>query len=166
LNSTSTSLSNYIPFQRSQSTISTNTVWYLNQTIVLQAGGAQAVDPHLGILGLPTTREALSMKERRKYQRFQLALPAKMKTITAGKKEVIDLETDDISACGAFLQTTEEFSEGTRCQLEMTVPSDRIKELTGAQSLIKVEGTVVRSTPAGVAICFNGKCQILAREGF
>ncbi|MES0397206.1 MAG: hypothetical protein ABUK17_06630, partial [Syntrophobacteria bacterium] len=66
---------------------------------------------------------------------------------------------------GAFLLTTERFSEGTRCQLELIVISERIKELTGVQGLIKVEGTIVRSTPDGVAICFDGDCQILGLKG-
>jgi hypothetical protein len=101
------------------------------------------------------------MKERRKYERFQLILPARIHLITSEKKQIFDLRTKDISAAGAFLQTTEQFPEGTLFHLEMTVPSERIKELTGAQSLINVEGTVVRSTPTGVAICFNGECEIL-----
>lgn len=101
------------------------------------------------------------MKERREYERFQLALPARLENATSVKKEILDAQTRDISASGAFLHTTERLSEGTRYRLELTVPSDRIKELTGAQSLIKVEGTVVRSTPEGVAICYDGECQIM-----
>ena len=105
------------------------------------------------------------MKERREYERFQLALPARLEIATSVKKEIFDAQTRDISAAGTFLFTTERFSEGTRCRLELTVPSNRIKELTGAQGLIKVEGTVVRSTPDGVAICFDGDCQILSFKG-
>jgi hypothetical protein len=101
------------------------------------------------------------MKERRQYERFQLALPTRLEDPTSVKKEIFDAQTRDISASGAFLHTTERLSEGTQCRLELTVPSNKIKELTGAQSLIKVEGTVVRSTPDGVAICFDGECQIL-----
>ena len=101
------------------------------------------------------------MEERREFERFQLALPARLEIATSVKKEIFDTQTRDISAVGVFLLTTERLSEGTRCRLELTVPSNRIKELTGAQSLIKVEGTVVRSTPDGVAICFDGECQIL-----
>ena len=79
------------------------------------------------------------MEERRKYERFELALPAKMEMLTPGKKEIFDVQTKDISAVGAFLATAAQFSEGTRFRLELTVPSDRIKELTGAQSLIRLK---------------------------
>ena len=102
------------------------------------------------------------MEERRQYERFQLALPARLEMATSVKKEIFDAQTRDISAAGAFFLTTERLSEGTRCRLELTVPSNRIKEITGAQSLIKAEGTVVRSTPDGVAIRFDGECQILS----
>ena len=102
------------------------------------------------------------MEERREYERFQLALPVRLENTTSVKQEIFDAQTRDISAAGAFLFTKERFFEGTRCRLELMVPSNRIKEITGAQGLIKVEGTVVRSTPDGVAICFDGECQILS----
>ena len=106
------------------------------------------------------------MEERRMYERFQLSLPARLEMNSTGKKEVFELQTKDVSAAGALLLgTTEQFPAGTRCQLEMIVASERIKELTGVQGLIKIEGTIVRSTPDGVAICFDGDCQILGLKG-
>jgi len=105
------------------------------------------------------------MKDRRKYERFQLELPARLEMNSSEKKGIFELQTRDISAAGVFLNTTEEFSEGTKCQLELTVTSERIRQLTGAQSLIKAKGIVVRSTPDGVAICFDGDCQILGLKG-
>ena len=105
------------------------------------------------------------MKERRKCERLQLELPARLETNSTDKKEIFELQTRDISSAGAFLLTTERLSEGTRCRLELMVTSNRIKEITGAQSLIKLEGTIVRSTPDGVAICFDGDCQILGLKG-
>ena len=102
------------------------------------------------------------MKERRKYERLQLELPARLEMNSSEKTEFFELQTRNISAAGVLLMgTTEQFPAGTRCQLELIVTSERIKELTGAQGLIKVAGTIVRSTPDGVAICFDGECQIL-----
>ena len=106
------------------------------------------------------------MEERRMYERFQLSLSARLEMNSTGKKEIFELQTQDISAAGALLLgTTEQFPAGTRCQLEMIVASEKIKELTGVQGLIKIEGTIVRSTPDGVAICFDGDCQILGLKG-
>ena len=102
------------------------------------------------------------MQERRKYERFPLELTARLEMNSAERTEIFELQTRDISAAGALLLgTTEQYPAGTRCQLELIVISERIKELTGVQGLIKIEGTIVRSTPDGVAICFDGDCQIL-----
>ena len=106
------------------------------------------------------------MKEQRKYERFQLELPARLELNSSERPEIFELQTKDISAAGALLVgTTEQFPAGIRCQLELIVTSERIKELTGVQGLIKLEGTIVRSTPDGVAICFDGDCQILGLKG-
>jgi hypothetical protein len=102
------------------------------------------------------------MEERRLYERFALMLPARMEMVIAEKKQIFDLQTENVSAGGAFLNTSEQIPEGARFQLKLTIPSEKIKELTGAQSCIEVEGVVVRSTPDGVAICFDGECQILS----
>ena len=106
------------------------------------------------------------MKDRRKYERFQLELPARLEVNSSQRTEIFELRTRDISAAGALLLgTSAQFLAGTRCHLELIVASERIKELTGVQGLIKVEGTIVRSTPEGVAICFDGDCQILGLNG-
>ena len=105
------------------------------------------------------------MKERRQFERFPLTLPTRMKMITSNDNQVFELETWDISAAGAFVITNEKFSKGTRFKLDLTVPSNRIKELTGLQSLIESEGSVIRSSPIGVAIKFDKKCQILTLKG-
>jgi hypothetical protein len=101
------------------------------------------------------------MKDRRQFERFNLTVPARIETIVSNKKQVFELKTRDISASGAFIDTTSPFSEDTRFKLNLTIQSKRIKELTGAQSLIECEGSVVRSTPKGVAVRFNGDCNIL-----
>lgn len=102
------------------------------------------------------------MEERRRFERFQLRLPVRMEVIISGKRQIYDLETKDISAAGVLIDTSERFSEGTPVQLSMTLSSNRIQELTGAQSLIKVKGTVVRSAPSGLAVSFEGRREILS----
>jgi hypothetical protein len=105
------------------------------------------------------------MKERRKHERFELELPARLEMNSSHTTGMFELQTRNISSAGAFLNTARRFPVGTRCQLELIVISERIKELTGVHGLIKVEGTIVRSTPEGVAISFDGECQILCLQG-
>ena len=102
------------------------------------------------------------MKERRQYERFPLTLSTKAETIISGRKQVVELETRDVSASGAFIYSKEPFSKGTRFKLDLTVPSERIKELTGAKSLIECEGNVVQSTSTGMAIHFDRNCRIMS----
>ena len=102
------------------------------------------------------------MEERRRFERFQLRLPVRMEVTISGKRQIFDLETKDVSAAGVFIETSERFSEGTPVQLSMTLSSDRIRELTGSQSLIKVKGIVVRSAPTGLAVSFAGRREILS----
>jgi len=100
------------------------------------------------------------MKNRRKFERFPLSLPARIVTNDSSRKQIFKFKTRDISSAGAFIDTTEKFSEGTQFKMDFTVPSKKIKELTGTMSLIECEGSVVRSTDYGMAVRFNGNCQI------
>ncbi len=105
------------------------------------------------------------MNDQRQFERFSLTLPVRAETYNSNKKQVFDLKTRDISASGVFLYTPEPFSKGTNFKLNLAVPNDRIKKLTGAESLIDCEGPVVRTTPAGVAIHFTRECQIMSLKG-
>ena len=105
------------------------------------------------------------MKERRQFERFSINLPARMETTISNRKQLFEFKTKDISASGAFIDTQSAFSKGTRFKLNLITQSKRIKDLTGAQSLIECEGVVIRSTPQGVAICFDKECQILGLKG-
>ena len=97
------------------------------------------------------------MKERRQYERFTIPLPVRLETIELGRKKVLDLETRDMSASGTFITTLTSFPEGTRFILDFTIPSDSIK---GLKSLKDCTGSMVRSTPHGMAIKFDRECQI------
>jgi len=101
------------------------------------------------------------MKERRKVERFPLSLLARIETNDSSRKQIFEFKTRDISSSGAFIDTTEKFPEGTQFKMDFTIPSKRIKEITGALSLIECEGNVIRSTEHGMAVRFNGECQVL-----
>jgi len=100
------------------------------------------------------------MKERRQYERLTLPLPVKIEAITSGRKKVVDLETRDICASGIFITTLTTFPEKTRFILDFTIPSDTIKGLKDVKSLRGFTGSMVRSTPYGLAIQFDRECQI------
>jgi hypothetical protein len=100
------------------------------------------------------------MKERRQYERFTFPLPVRIEAITSGRKKVIDFETRDLSASGIFITTLTSFPEETRFILDFTIPNDNIKGLKDVESLKGCTGSMVRSTPHGIAIHFDRECQI------
>ena len=102
------------------------------------------------------------MDNLRQFERFSLNLPVRAEVYTSDTKQMFDLKTRDISASGAFVFTPEQFPNGTNIKLNLVVPNDRIKQVTGAESLLDCEGQVVRSTAKGVAIHFTMDCQMMS----
>jgi PilZ domain len=103
--------------------------------------------------------------DNRKYERFEIELPARMETNSSNKKQVFDLVTKNISASGAFVSTNSPFVDGSRIKMSLTTQNRKLAELTGSQCLMECEGCIVRITPTGVGICFNKECQILSLKG-
>ena len=99
------------------------------------------------------------MKERRLYKRNIAILPTKIETIlTSGEKKVFDVESRNISIGGAFIYSKDLsfFQEGRRVIIDFTIPSGSFfKYLADVKSLIDGEGSMVRSTPEGIAIHFD-----------
>jgi len=101
------------------------------------------------------------MSERRKHERYTIALPATVGVVSAGGKQIIDLFTKNVCAGGTLLNTDRVFPIGAHVRVNITVRSERLKEMAGAQTLIKVEGRVVRSDQTGTAVRFNKDYKIL-----
>lgn len=100
--------------------------------------------------------------DKRKYERFEIELPARMETNSSNKKQVFDLATKNISASGAFVSTKSSFVDGSRIKMSLKTQNRKIAELTGSQCLIECEGSIVRTTSSGVAVCFDKECQIIS----
>lgn len=100
------------------------------------------------------------MKEKRQYKRLTIPLPVRLKVMNGSKKMVLDLEAKDISYSGTYIPTLTSFPEGTRFILDFTIPDDNIKKFKGVKSLKGCTGSMVRSTPHGMAIQFDRECQI------
>ena len=95
------------------------------------------------------------VKERRGLERFKLRLLAKVEVLASGEKQVFNLVTNNISANGAYFHMLHPISNDTRVRVTITIASEFVKEITGFQMRLTVEGRVVRSEPTGMAIQFN-----------
>ncbi len=96
--------------------------------------------------------------ERRRLERFDLQVPAKIEVLSsADMAPVIELLTKDICAGGAYYPTKAAFPAGTKVKLDILLPLRSVSTVTdNTRGLIKVNGTVIRSGPAGMAIGFDG----------
>ena len=101
------------------------------------------------------------MRQKRKYERFDLRLSGKIIAVDSGHAEALDVVTNDVSAGGAFFHTTKPIAVGAPVKLILTVASEKLKEMTGSQGLMKVAGTVVRAEIEGIAVCFSGEYELV-----
>lgn len=110
------------------------------------------------------------MEEKRKLERFDLKIPAKIKLADLSQEdrgeEIPDLTTSDISSGGAFFHTTKPLPKGTDVKTDLILPLDKLKKLSedSLHALIKVTGTVIRTESGGMAICFDSNYQIRPLE--
>ena len=115
----------------------------------------QDKQPTVGFLNT-TFRCREDVRERRKFERFSLRLPTKIEVVSPEqKRDTFELLTSDVSAGGAFFPTNEPLPTNTQVQLRLILLNEMIRELTGAQGCMMLEGVVVRSGPTGMAIYFD-----------
>jgi hypothetical protein len=99
--------------------------------------------------------------ERRKMERFDLKLPARL-TLSGNDKdhEPIELMTLNICAGGAYLITDNPLPKGTHVAMDLILKLNRLKKLRGKPSRIDVSGSVIRTDQQGMAICFDKEYRI------
>lgn len=99
-----------------------------------------------------------SVKERRKVERFDLALPARIEvidTLQGREKELHDLLTRDICEDGAFFHTPQPLPEHTEVKIDLILPLNRLERIKENRAHIRVKGVVLRSETEGMAIRFE-----------
>ncbi len=102
------------------------------------------------------------MIEHRKIERFRLSIPVRLVTAShARRKEVLELNTSNISARGAFFKADIMIPEGTTIHLDFVLPVAKLVELIGMYSFVKVHGKVVRSGNGGMAVTFDDDYEIM-----
>ncbi len=103
----------------------------------------------------------MSIKERRKLERFVLKLPTWISFPgDCGNKKEIQLATSNINAGGAYLLTTQPLPIGMDVDLVLHLPLDHIVIEKRKHSQIKLNGKIVRADLQGMAILFNNRYRI------
>jgi len=95
--------------------------------------------------------------ERRRLERFELQVPAKIEVLSSpDAASLLELLTKDICAGGAYFPTKTALAAGTKVKLDILLPVRNVSAPgDNTRGLIKVNGTVIRSGPAGMAIGFD-----------
>lgn len=105
------------------------------------------------------------MQERRREQRFDLKLPCLVTVLESGlKKDLLQIETRNISCSGAYLCTPSPLFAGTRITIEVLVRLDTSETCAHPGSCINLNGQVLRSDAEGLAVKFDGRYQISSIE--
>lgn len=97
------------------------------------------------------------MVERRKFERYDLAVPVKIETLArTAKKKKISLKTANVCAGGAYFHTDTALTEGTKVQLDLMLSYDSLRVFPSPRNArIRILGTVTRSRQDGMAIRFS-----------
>ena len=101
--------------------------------------------------------------ERRFLERFDLKIPAKLRTLAKNDKTgEIELRTENISSGGAFFKTPTPLPEGTDVQIDLILDLDKLKTLKSRVGHVHIEltGTVNRSETSGMSVCFRPEYKI------
>ena len=98
------------------------------------------------------------MDDRRKFERFDINVPARLEILMEeGQTEIIDLLASSLSAGGTFLNIGRPVPEGSPVKIEVVLQFEKLKTLDDPEGtlVIAATGQVLRSGPEGMAICFN-----------
>lgn len=107
------------------------------------------------------------MQDKRRLERFDLKVPARIEGLSKKKtSETLDLMTSDLCSGGAFFHTDQSLPEGTKVKIDLVLPLGGLKKLISAydHAHIKVTGTVIRRESHGMAVCFNKDYSIRPRN--
>jgi hypothetical protein len=102
-------------------------------------------------------------ENKRKYERFKLVFPATLEAV--GSNSILNFHTRDISAGGAYFETSVPMKMGVKLEIEIIITNGAFAKLTGTQPKIKAQGKVIRSEPQGMAVSFTGHEKIMPLRG-
>jgi hypothetical protein len=101
------------------------------------------------------------MNERRKLERFDLRVPAKIEVVGQdyGTK-TLNLFTKNICAGGAFFNSAKSLPQNTKVAVELVLDFRGLKNHVSRWTKINVSGSVLRSEPTGMTISFDKEFNI------
>ena len=103
----------------------------------------------------------MSGREQRQKERFPIGIPVRIVVTGDGEPEIIDSVTENISAGGVLVQAAEPLPLGTKVELDLVIPIEDIRKMSGKNARIKISGSVVRLDTRFIAIQFGREYKVL-----
>lgn len=101
------------------------------------------------------------MPEKRKLHRFDLKLSVRVYSDEASGEKCLEAAVRDISSGGAFINTSVHFPPGAKLRMEVKLPQVRLGCQQRVQSMLLGQGTVLRTSGHGFAVCFDQMCRLV-----
>ena len=102
------------------------------------------------------------MDEQRKHERFSLVIPTRLILSNDNlDAEVIEINTCNICAGGAYFKSNQTIPEGTRVNMDFVLPIENLARMLGVNSFVKIKGKVIRVDVEGVAVSFDKNYEIM-----
>ena len=104
----------------------------------------------------------MQIVEKRKLERFDLNIPAKVQVVSGGEKEEMKLTTRNICSGGAFFRTTQPLPVGTEITIDLVLPLGKFQKLKDIKKQVSINltGKVLHAETTGMGVCFDEEYQI------
>ena len=104
----------------------------------------------------------MQIVEKRKLERFDLNIPAKIQVVSDGEKEEMKLTTRNICSGGAFFRTTQPLPVGTEITIDLVLPLGKFQKLKDIKKQVSINltGKVLHAETTGMGVCFDEEYQI------
>ena len=104
----------------------------------------------------------MQIVEKRKLERFDLNIPAKIQVVSGGEKEEMKLTTRNICSGGAFFRTAQPLPVGTEITIDLVLPLGKFQKLKDIKKQVSINltGKVLHAETTGMGVCFDEEYQI------
>ena len=104
----------------------------------------------------------MQIVEKRKLERFDLNIPAKIQVVSGGEKEEMKLTTSNICSGGAFFRTTQPLPVGTEITIDLVLSLGKFQKLKDIKKQVSINltGKVLHAETTGMGVCFDEEYQI------
>ncbi|MBW1695398.1 MAG: PilZ domain-containing protein [Deltaproteobacteria bacterium] len=107
----------------------------------------------------------MQIPERRKLERFEMTIPARVRFKEPGREKMeVTLITRNICSGGAFFKTSKPLPVGTKVDIDLTLPLNKLKRIKDVRNQVSISltGKVLHTETTGMGVGFDEEYQIFS----